>query len=608
MAYDPVRQKIVLFGGESLGAYAGLLADTWVWDRTTWIPLLPAVAPTPRTRSVMAFDGVIQKVVLFSGYAAASTTNDTWLWDGSNWVLHAEAVGPDTQWHSAMTYDAARQQLVLLSHYAGDFAATWIYANNAAQQFVTLTVSANPAAGGTVSNVSGTHRAGETVGIVVKPSPGYEFQGWSGACSGSQISCYVYLATSQTVTANFGAPLSWLKLNPGTNAATNESQFFLNPASMVYDSVRKQIVYFGGTGGAQTWTWNGTTWTLQSPAHSPSSRGGAALAFDEARQRVVLFGGGTPGGIALADTWTWDGTDWTLMSTPGAPPVRVNHSMAYDRTRQEVVLFGGWDYHGSFTFRTDTWVWNGTTWTQRVTPVAPPGRSDFGMAYDPVNRNVVLTPGAEGGSDTWTWDGSAWTQQSPAKPLPNVFSFQAMAFDEHLQRMVLVIESSGGSTVQTWVWDGSNWTQLAPVQSPSLRSAAGVAYDGVRGQILLFGGDTVNDTWVLSPPAVILTPQAFSAAKNALGNYLITTVLKNTGNAPAISFFALNATLGAATSSTITSPQFITIAPGASANVVVQFPAAVGAGAKPFSLGGGYSFGNGSTGLWSAAVRAVVLP
>lgn len=604
MTYDPIRHQIVLFGGETMGAYTGLLGDTWTWDGANWTQRTPSTSPAPRSRSVLSFHGLIQKAVLFSGYSSSFAV-DTWLWDGTNWTQRAEPVSPDLQWHSAMTYDSARQQVLLLAHYAGDLRSTWIYANNAVQQFVTLTVVASPTTGGTVAG-SGTYRAGQLVFVTESPASGLEFQGWSGACSGSEVPCSPSLSGNQTVTASFGYPLSWLKLNPATNAAPNESQFFENPASMVYDRTRNQIVYFGGAGGSQTWIWNGSTWSQRTPVHSPPARGGAALAFDEAHQLVVLFGGATSAGVTLNDTWTWDGNDWTQMSTPTAPPIRANHSMTYDRARQQVVLFGGWDYTTAlgFNFRTDTWTWNGSAWTLAAT-TGPTGRSDFGMAYDSANQLVVLTPGAEGGNDTWVWDGTTWRLVNTG--LPNGGGFHIMAYDERLQRMTLAIEN-GGTTIQTWSWDGITWTQLSPVQSVPLRYASGLAYDGVRGEILLFGGDPVfNDTWVFAPPTVILASTGFSVAKDASGNYLVTTVLKNSGNATANTVFALNATLGTVTSFTITTPQFVSIAPGASINITAKFPPSAGPGAKPFSIGGGYSVA-GSTGNWSAAVRSVTLP
>jgi len=74
-------------------------------------------------------------------------------------------------------------------------------------------------------------------------------------------------------------------------------------------------VIFGGSGNngflGDTWGWNGTAWRRLSDV-GPDTRVMGQLAYDAARDRVVLFGGrrGYPNGD-LADTWEWEGTKWT---------------------------------------------------------------------------------------------------------------------------------------------------------------------------------------------------------------------------------------------------------------------------------------------------------
>ena len=63
------------------------------------------------------------------------------------------------------------------------------------------------------------------------------------------------------------------------------------------------------------------------------------MAYDVVRQRGVLFGGDPAG----TDTWEWDGANWTQIEETG-PPRRLNPAMAFDELRARVVLFGG----GSF--------------------------------------------------------------------------------------------------------------------------------------------------------------------------------------------------------------------------------------------------------------------
>jgi hypothetical protein len=76
---------------------------------------------------------------------------------------------------------------------------------------------------------------------------------------------------------------------------------------MAYDAATHTVVLFGGfNGGAlldDTWTWNGSDWTQQHPATSPSARETTSVAYDGATGTVVLFGGNGSEG-ALGDTWT----------------------------------------------------------------------------------------------------------------------------------------------------------------------------------------------------------------------------------------------------------------------------------------------------------------
>ena len=83
---------------------------------------------------------------------------------------------------------------------------------------------------------------------------GLEFQGWSGGCAGSLEQLQLVLNANTTVTANFGYPLSWLQLNPATNAAPKGNLVLQNPISMAFDVARQQVVYFGGPAGDQTRT------------------------------------------------------------------------------------------------------------------------------------------------------------------------------------------------------------------------------------------------------------------------------------------------------------------------------------------------------------------
>jgi len=117
--------------------------------------------------------------------------------------------------------------------------------------------------------------------------------------------------------------------------------------SMVYDPNRKVLVFFGGSLGTtifynETWEYDGTTWTQIVTATTPPSRTLASLVYDKVQKKVIMFGGATFGPTTPNnETWEYDGTDWTLLSPATSPTARYGAGMAYDESRNITVLAGG---------------------------------------------------------------------------------------------------------------------------------------------------------------------------------------------------------------------------------------------------------------------------
>lgn len=236
-------------------------------------------------------------------------------------------------------------------------------------------------------------------------------------------------------------------------------------ASMVYDPATRSVVLFGSVHGeTETWGWNGTTWkeyhTVQRPPpyslwypmvydnkdhlvvlvqqHFSSAQYGmwtwngvtwkehpaplgmelpglAAMAYDQATGDVVLYGGPSPSkllahklGISssfVSLTWTWNGSIWLPHHTESYPSAYSSSTMVYDTAARVVVLFGGDTFNGHDPYPNSTWVWNGTTWKELRLATSPSGRSEAQMAYDPVNKTIVLFGGERYNShylgDTW---------------------------------------------------------------------------------------------------------------------------------------------------------------------------------------------------------------
>lgn len=93
MAGDPVRGRVVLFGGSSSDIHGvpAMAGDTWEWDQGRWTHVQD-VGPSPRTGAKAAYevDGAV--VLLFGG----SSDPATWAWEGTRWTQVAHT-GPSVR-------------------------------------------------------------------------------------------------------------------------------------------------------------------------------------------------------------------------------------------------------------------------------------------------------------------------------------------------------------------------------------------------------------------------------------------------------------------------------------------------------------------------------
>ena len=115
MTFDTKRGVAVLFGGND---GTTCLSDTWEWNGTSWNNVSPGGTegidfPIARYKHSMAFDSVRQVVVLFGGTGITGEQNDTWEWDGADWSKKSPANKPSARYGSSMVYDASRKEIVL---------------------------------------------------------------------------------------------------------------------------------------------------------------------------------------------------------------------------------------------------------------------------------------------------------------------------------------------------------------------------------------------------------------------------------------------------------------------------------------------------------------
>jgi hypothetical protein len=134
--YDPVRDRMIVYGGisESSPTYGGvvgatLYGDVWALslsDPPTWTPLAPSGTPPPPRRGHTAiYDPVRDRMVIFGGDNGVTTKlGDVWALDlsgGTAWsALSPTGTPPAPRLDHSAVYDPVRDRIVFYGGWTGD--------------------------------------------------------------------------------------------------------------------------------------------------------------------------------------------------------------------------------------------------------------------------------------------------------------------------------------------------------------------------------------------------------------------------------------------------------------------------------------------------------
>jgi hypothetical protein len=284
---------------------------------------------------------------------------------------------------------------------------------------------------------------------------------------------------------------------------------------LTYDAKHGEVVLFAPSrpsagevlGPGQTWTFDGASrrWVRRHPPTEPAVTG--VIGFDGKSGTVVLLGSplydGSCRDTASAQTWTWDGTSWTQQHPAHAPDecsARGNTTMTYDPATRQLLLASDPISAGV----AHDWVWNTKTWR-------PVGGSMGGaaVAYDPSCHALVSFGGAGGPSpvywsdgETRVWDGRRWSRLlaggGPGQPLSR--GGAGLAFDPALHALIMFGGYHDTSYPQplndTWAFvKCGGWIRLPTKRVPPVAVPGGdVVYDTTHHFALMFTGRT----WLFS--------------------------------------------------------------------------------------------------------------
>ncbi|MBL8727316.1 MAG: hypothetical protein JNM25_02720 [Planctomycetes bacterium] len=245
-------------------------------------------------------------------------------------------------------------------------------------------------------------------------------------------------------------------------------------------------------------------WQQATPGASPPTTAAAAFATGPTGN-LLMFGGDTGGFAPSSQAWTYDGTTWTTAAS--GPGGRAGAEMEYDINGGVFVMYGG--LSSSFfggPSKDETWVFDGTTWTQPViVGTTPGGLGLHGMSHDSVHNLTIVYGGLPDSffpidSDkTFEWNGTGWTETAitPATN-PGPLERPSMCFHAGIGKTVLFggIDVQGSWNNTTWTYDGAThaWSALTIAGAkPAARTGAMMAYDSIRGVCVLTGGADPTD-------------------------------------------------------------------------------------------------------------------
>jgi hypothetical protein len=600
MAYDPNRQRILLFGGSDDAGT--VLGDTWEWNAVakSWTQLSPSPAPSPRVGSRMVYDVANDRIILHGGWNSTTTQHfaDTWAWNPTNrtWNQLSPTASPSARTYHGLVYNTSNNRVTIFGGVLGG-----VYLNDLWELQGNTWVNVTP--GGAAPQ----GRAWS--GVTYESANGRLLihAGWSGSFSFQDT--WAWNGSSWTQLANGPTPRDSHQMvwDPnrgasvvfgGADADVPEfagNAWILPPVtrwppeqdehSIAFDPLpptlgggalghRRMFLYGGGDAISRVWETNNfdnLTWRSpnvpvagEPPTAGPGGRIGHAMVYDPLRPstvgRIIIFGGrqrtnGVLGATVFGDTWIWSRQPGQFpaawVNAGGGPPARYDHDMVYDAARDRIVLFGGRNAAG--TPFGDTWLWNGSSWSQAAG--GPSARFGHSLAYDNT-RGVVILFGGDNGSggklgDTWEWNGTSWTQRATTGPSPR--DGGALSWFGGACGGVLLFggrDQAGTLLNDHWIWSGTSWVPASfGAARPSARVNARMSYDTAAQRLWLYGGLTAGgrsgELWTATVGGAAgfsINDVSMAEGNSGTTNMVFTVSLSPPGTGASVNFATANGT------------------------------------------------------------------
>lgn len=297
MIYDPVNQRVLLFGGAKFDNRYTFYNDMWAFDTASrgWARVEAPIGPQGRLNHNMAYDTDRHQIILFGGFGGSDRMGDTWIYDiaENEWTRISANPSPTPRSDAGFVYDEAHGVAILFGGYGLNDSHpddTWVF----------------------------------------DPDTGTWAQMNPQVSPPAMYGCMmVYDRSNQALLLHGG---HW--------------------------SSRTQSGVHGYISSVWVYDLDEDTWTEVQATSEPSGRYWHMMAYDSSRGEFLIYGG-YAGSDSMSDAWTYDCSVnvWTRVAQDGGPGPRANTWIVYDETNDAYVLFGGLGLGFQVSgLKGDTWI------------------------------------------------------------------------------------------------------------------------------------------------------------------------------------------------------------------------------------------------------------
>ncbi len=475
--YDPIRDRVVVYGGEPSGSGRLHLGDTWVLDLSpapAWSRLDPAGAVPPAlSGAAVAYDARRDRMMVFGGSDANGASQDLWTltFTGTpTWSLAAVSGTAPRAGASAAVYDSTADRMYVVSPPAssssgGPLSLTQLVPAGVSRWESVSSTGADPGA-----------RSGASVAL-------FDTGRRLVVVGGPRSDAYALDLTTDV----------WSDLEP-VGAYPGVSGF------AAYDSAGARVFLLGGS-PLELWVESlgePAVWQRPVAATPMPTTTSMPVVFDAANGRLLAFDCTRDSAVKVWEMLADPRPRWNRISTSGFAPIgKKGTSFVYDPPRRRVLLYGGAARYTDFPDLQELRLDPVPTW-RLITTAGPVARHGAYLGRDAVHDRLALFGGARyiddvGDerwlTDVWTWDlatDAGWKPITiPGTGLPWPGSGGALVHDAARGRFVF----AAGYHPRTRAWastfdSASTWTELQASVLTSAVPAEPGFYDGSRDRLL----------------------------------------------------------------------------------------------------------------------------